>query len=867
MLGLVVEGPKKLFSSGKQLSSVVIGLLLIQCAVALTAIAGEITPLPNTFAYYQQQAAEHQRTDLVKSRQFADSMLMAASRAQDSLGIAEAMKAQADLHVRTGDFASAVLNFNRALAITTALAERDLAVRIYNNLGGVYLKTANYEKALSQFNRAYSLGRKSLTPHQKATILNNLGLIYHHLNQYSQARIYFQEALDVYEKENNEVGIGQVYNNLGIMAQRMLNVKEAEKYYLQAKDLSEKSERPVGISYAASNLASLYLDLEQPRKALPYIYTAYKIKKELDDKLGLFNSHSSLGRAWLSMNRPDSATYHYIAASYYADSIGNVNKKIEALLGLADAYKVRGTAAALGEVFSRIVVLKDSSFNQERAVQLSIAQAELETLQKDDAIKELTAEAEETSDKLRIRELVLLLAVPLLLLLIIFTIFYVRRFRSERKAHQQLYLRLEEIRGQKEKIEQQHQIIRQQNLELQDANKLIEHYNSELESINEQLEDKIRDRTRALTDTYRKLSFHINNTPLAVLEWNKELALVRWPEQAEKIFGYKSQQVLGNMADSLPFMQDEKHVLFIKNIRQSQANLPARQVSFQQELQRANGDQIFVEWSHSVLTDDKGEIESVLSIANDVSLREKAYNEVTFINKELDTFIYKASHDLRGPIARMQGIINLGKIESVDPKAHFYFDLLNRVSGELHNLLMRLLMVHNIHQHLLCIEKINLRAFVEELINELASQQKAGSFKFHNKIPADLVITSDKNLLNIVFVNLLENSLNFADNNEPFIVVSAKVMPGDRLYLSVQDNGPGIAEGLQEKVFDMFFQGSTKSTGMGLGLYMVRKAVRRLGGEVKLERRDGLTTFAIAMPESDIMHINPVAENIKVTVA
>ena len=65
----------------------------------------------------------------------------------------------------------------------------------------------------------------------------------------------------------------------------------------------------------------------------------------------------------------------------------------------------------------------------------------------------------------------------------------------------------------------------------------------------------------------------------------------------------------------------------------------------------------------------------------------------------------------------------------------------------------------------------------------------------------------------------------------------------------------------------MFFQGSTKSTGMGLGLYMVRKAVRRLGGEVKLEKLDGLTTFTVVLPESEMMQICPAAVQGKLTIA
>lgn len=835
-------------------------------AVAQKKEDGSLRPAQN-IEFYKTRVSHFQFSEPQLARQYADSMLLAAGAAADSIAMAESMKTIADLQANIGDFAQAVLWYHRALAIANKQRDRLLAVRIHNNLGGVYLKTSHHDKALTQYNKAYSLGRSSLSDRQKAVLLNNLGIIYRQLKQYNQAKLYLEEALELEEGIGNLQGIGQVYNNMGILYHEMGKPEQGLAYYHKAREYAEKSNRPSGIAYALTNIGTLLIEQQQPKKALPFLYRSQSIKKSLQDKLGLFNSHQKLGDAWIMLKQADSAIFHYAAANLYADSIANVNMKIEALLGLAKIYELKNRTEALPALYERILALKDSSFTEERAAELAIAQAEMEMTRKEAAIQELTEEAEEASDKLRVQEAILFLALPLVLLLTIFIIFYVRRYRSERSAHRELQQNHLEIRAQKEQIERQHCTIQQQNLELQDANKLIEHYNAELQEVNEQLEDKIRERTKALADTYRKLSFHINNTPLAVLEWSKSLTLVRWPEQAEQMFGYKTQQVLGKTAEELPFMQDEEHLLFLENIRTTEDGLQARKLSFQQELKTADGDPLFVEWSHSVLTDENGQVESVLSLVNDVSLREKAFQEISLINQELDTFIYKASHDLRGPIARMQGIINLGKLESQDPQAHFYFDLLNRVSNELHNLLMRLLMVHNIHQHLLQPETLSFHNFVDGLIKELPAQQKSSAFTFYNKIPENLYIHSDKNLLSIILLNLLDNSLTFADNLNPYVVVTAKVAAGNRLRFSVQDNGPGISESLYEKVFDMFFQGSTKSTGMGLGLYMVRKAVRRLGGEVKLERKDNLTTFTVVLPETDLMRICTAPKPTKVTAA
>jgi PAS domain S-box-containing protein len=867
----VLEGKQKPSSCLSEGKFLIICLLFLAQAVSCPFAQAEglglaVRPTQPP-AHYHERAKQLLDLNPALARQYADSMMQSAAAAADSSSLTEALKLMGDICAQQANYAQAVAWFHKGLELAVKRKDRVMAVRIHNNLGGVYHRTSQYDKALSQYNKSYSLGRSVLTPVQKAMLLNNLGLIYTELKQYQQAEMYLLEALELNTQTDNALGMGQACNNLGLLSKKRGKLEEAKSYFIRARLQAERINRPAGIAYALNNLADVYLGEQRGQEALPLLYASLNIKKQTSDRLGLCNTHHTLGKAWLALGRADSALFHYQTANLFADTVNNVHRKVEALTGMATSLAALGQLAAVAPLYTRILSLKDSAFHQERAAQLAMAQAEQELTQKEETIQLLTDEAAEASNKARYQEILLFLSLPLLLLLVLMVVFYLLRYRSERKAHDKLQLHHQEIQEQKAQIEQQHHIIQAQNAELQGANTLIEHYNSELQEVNERLEDKIRERTRALTDTYRKLAFHINNTPLAVLEWNKKLELVRWPEQAEQIFGYSPHEMLGKKAGMLPFLQDHQHRRFLERIQQEGGKQAARQVSFQQELTKADGQPLFVEWSHSVLTDDWGNVESVLSIANDVSLREQAFKEISLINQELDTFIYKASHDLRGPIARMQGIINLGKLESSDPNAHFYFDLLHNVSNELNNLLIRLLMVHNIHQHLLCLEDISFRGFVDTLIADLPVEKKNKHFTFYNSIPDTLRIESDKNLLSIILVNLLDNSLTFADNVAPYVVVSARVLPGSKLMFKVQDNGPGISEKMHEKVFDMFFQGSTKSTGVGLGLYMVRKAVRKFGGEVILDRQGGLTTFTVILPESDLMRIVPVPNKRKVVAA
>jgi signal transduction histidine kinase len=160
--------------------------------------------------------------------------------------------------------------------------------------------------------------------------------------------------------------------------------------------------------------------------------------------------------------------------------------------------------------------------------------------------------------------------------------------------------------------------------------------------------------------------------------------------------------------------------------------------------------------------------------------------------------------------------------------------------------------VHDIQQNILCIEQFNLKEFISDILKGF-DQDVLARVRVLCDFAPELMVASDKNLLKIIALNLLENGFTFSSNSGAEITIKAYTTPSSDLVIKVMDNGPGIPDTLKERIFDMFYQGSTKSTGTGLGLYMVRKAARKLGGDVILSKENGLTTFVVKLPQSDIL--------------
>lgn len=220
-------------------------------------------------------------------------------------------------------------------------------------------------------------------------------------------------------------------------------------------------------------------------------------------------------------------------------------------------------------------------------------------------------------------------------------------------------------------------------------------------------------------------------------------------------------------------------------------------------------------------------------------------------NAELDTFIYRASHDLKGPISRIHGLTSLAKLESSSSNDLKYYDLIELVAKDMNKLLAKLTQVHEVIHATVDKELIDLPVLISEVRNNINFLDQGGETKYSFDLKSTLQVKSDPFLLRIVLTNLMENALIFRKNsiNDHQITVKADE-DKESYYIEVIDNGLGIAESHLNKVFNMFFRGSDQSKGSGLGLYLVKVAVEKLHGEISVT--SGLndkTTFLVKFPK------------------
>ncbi|MFM8348127.1 MAG: tetratricopeptide repeat protein, partial [Bacteroidota bacterium] len=230
-------------------------------------------------------------------------------------------------------------------------------------------------------------------------------------------------------------------------------------------------------------------------------------------------------------------------------------------------------------------------------------------------------------------------------------------------------------------------------------------------------------------------------------------------------------------------------------------------------------------------------------IATNISLQKS--------NEELDNFIYKTSHDIRGPLASLKGIASLALIESKDEEVSKYIRMLDDTAEGLIKILTRLVSISQITHAKLAPVSVDFQSLINDVLLIQTKRGIPAKFNIRTEIGADTGMITDRTLLSIVMENLIDNAIKFqntSDRAESFVLTRVVRQP-EGITISVIDNGIGIDKVSADKIFQMFVRASERSETGGLGLYLSRIAVEKLGGRISLNiTPEKWTEFRVVLP-------------------
>jgi signal transduction histidine kinase len=237
------------------------------------------------------------------------------------------------------------------------------------------------------------------------------------------------------------------------------------------------------------------------------------------------------------------------------------------------------------------------------------------------------------------------------------------------------------------------------------------------------------------------------------------------------------------------------------------------------------------------------------NLENLVAKRTKTLRRV---NKELDTFLYKSSHDLKRPLTTILGLANVAKI-TLNDEANELFEKTRQTADEMNKLLVKLLTISEINEpaeH----SAIHFQNIINQLDAEFKETIEKNKISVAYKIAKNIEYQSNTKLVECILRNLFENALlyvSLSERKKPRVEISI-YREGAYLRIKVSDNGSGISTDIKSKVWNMFYRGNARSTGNGLGLYIARRAVGVLKGKISFETISGeYTKFNVQLPIID----------------
>lgn len=296
------------------------------------------------------------------------------------------------------------------------------------------------------------------------------------------------------------------------------------------------------------------------------------------------------------------------------------------------------------------------------------------------------------------------------------------------------------------------------------------------------------------------------------------------------------------------------HDIYFENLEILRSKKPLKKVLV---YRKDNGEYLYLDTkilslNHSSLSGRfllvGSDISNVLAKSQRMSLLEIELNKSKTI---LEEFLYKSAHDLRGPIATIQGLINVAKTDGRPSEVAEYLDLISDNARKLDSLLLDLRHLTTIENNSFEKEPVNIKELVDDILKSIKKILPIQEYEIELRLDQKKLFYTSEFLLRKILTCLLHNACFYCKNPDDHKVVVELLEKREELKINISDNGKGIRPEIQRKIFNLFVKGESQSDQNGLGLFMTKLAVDKLEGRVELQSAYGAgTKVSVFLPSS-----------------
>jgi len=371
-----------------------------------------------------------------------------------------------------------------------------------------------------------------------------------------------------------------------------------------------------------------------------------------------------------------------------------------------------------------------------------------------------------------------------------------------------------------------------------------------------------------LVATKQKLSLHVEQTVLGVIEWDTKFRVTDWNQAATNIFGFSRIEAMGRAASDLIIPKQR-----YKQVNEIWRALIAKQGGIHSTNTNTtkDGKSIVCEWHNTPLVDDNGNVIGAASLVADITERVQAEKdlklhqnqleklvvqrtaELTLLNQELESFSYSVSHDLRAPLRHIDGFSE-ALLEDfsaqLDDEAKSYLNRIRNSTARMSQLIDSLLQLSKVTNRKFNRRPVNISNITLDILNTKKEHDPHRNVNIN--VQPNLIAVADHRLVNILIENLISNAWKYTSKNEiTDIEIGVIDEDAEEVYF-VRDNGAGFDMAYKDKLFKPFqrMHTSKEFEGTGIGLATVQRIINRHGGQVWGESIPGKhTTFYFTLDE------------------
>ncbi len=764
-----------------------------------------------------------------------------------------------------GDFQKALSYYRQASYVNSTVDE--LLAYSYTMAGNVYTSLANYDSARYFYFKSIEILEKNHSTDYLAFAFKNLARLYLIQWKNKEAEVYFSKAEKIYQERHNLNGLATIYFalsdvnknlaqyelannylNKGCQLSRdekddflivLCNKSQGDFYYrsgdylksleilFKALEILKSKENPQLLASLYNQLGEVYEELGQHDVALKYYFDALKIYEPIGVKYDLARLYSEVG--WIYKNQ-----LNFPHAEEYMQKSLKIRQEIQDDQGISHSYNVMGVLYFQEGKYDKAIELLEKSLTIRRkighneGISACIFNIALvyEEQEKFDKALEYHFRALEIDEKIANNKQSLSISYNQIGQVHTKSGNFAEALKYLTKAND-----LSKETGSKILIMNNYLFFAEFYEAKGDYKNALD-FHKRYATLN----DSIYSDGNALKLAEMQALYQVEqkNQEIELLNQNKEIQNNQLQLQRSKINQQKVIIISGVIGLLLISVLAYKTFQYTSKIKRANDEILEQKEEIQAQSEE------LIEANQTIAQINK-DLET--KVEDRTSALRQAY-------KELDTFFYRSSHDFRRPLTTFLGLAEVAKITVKDSNALELFSKVKETASNLDKMLIKLQSISDVGAQQLVFKEVFVKEIIGNVCDSFGDELQTKDIKLSCSIALKESFFSYPAMFKIIIENLIENAISFSGVVDPFIKISAFLEDG-QVVLEVEDNGHGIEEQYHDRIFDMYFRGSDRSKGNGLGLYIVKKAVDKLNGKMTFRSSFGNgSIFRVSLPSN-----------------